>query len=171
MKVRTIQIAWYGAYSYNPIQKTFESKNQLNKIEYGNRKGLYQIYGRHVIYGDNSLLYIGQTIDSFYSRISKHNDNWMYMFPGDCEIYLGQILKTHDNNDPQELQIDQAEKILIDFYKPSQNILLKNGVEEIYSTLIINYGNIGKIERIIGTTYYEAESWKHENSEDLFFKQ
>jgi hypothetical protein len=33
-------------------------------------KGLYQIYGRHNAYGEDALLYIGKTHDSFAARVS-----------------------------------------------------------------------------------------------------
>jgi len=169
MNIKTIQIAWYGYYTYDS-EKGFKSNNSRNKPEYADKKGLYQIYGNHSIYGNDSLLYIGKTDKSISSRISKHKDSWLYLLQGEYKVCFGQILKTHDNNDSQEKQIDHAEGILIDFYKPSQNVMRKNGTN-ITNRLLINYGDYGRIERFVGTTYYETQSWKHEDLSELFFKK
>ena len=54
--MRSVRIEWEGPFS---IEEVLEL-NDGNK-DYG----LYQIYGHHIVYGKDSLLYIGQTGTTF----------------------------------------------------------------------------------------------------------
>lgn len=53
--------------------------------------GLYQIYGRHVVFGPASLLYIGRTEQSFGERFQSHCDSWLWddQYPSDDSARSG----------------------------------------------------------------------------------
>ena len=171
MEIKTIQIAWFGPYHFDGPKGALSSNNGGNLPDLGDGKGLYQIYGRHPTYGRKALLYVGQTVASFYSRLKSHQDQWLYLLPERCEILLGRILRTRDNTEPQAKQIDEAERMLIGFYLPSHNTTGKNDINGVKNRMIINYGNCGDLERIVATTYYEAEGWQHEDPREIFFKR
>ena len=40
--------------------------------------GLYQVYGRHVVFGSGSLLYVGRARDqTFGRRLQQHDAEWL----------------------------------------------------------------------------------------------
>lgn len=57
-----ISIMWEG-----PI-----SVKKAKNLDKDSDIGLYQLYGRHPIFGRDSLLYIGHTFDSFAQRSKAH---------------------------------------------------------------------------------------------------
>ena len=65
-----LSIEWSGPYSITQVRKEFNrggSPPEYNGPDYG----LYQIYGRHILGGDGTLLYIGKAIQqTFSARIS-----------------------------------------------------------------------------------------------------
>ena len=62
-----INIEWDEPYGPYP---SFKHKyDDIGKLINKEDKGIYQIYGDHYIYGLNTLLYIGQTTETFGGRI------------------------------------------------------------------------------------------------------
>ena len=64
-----VTINWEGPYS---VKKAVKFNRPIDI-------GLYQYYGRHLVFGRDSLLYIGMTVKgkgSFSSRIKDHNKEW-----------------------------------------------------------------------------------------------
>ena len=116
MKVLNMKIEWEGPLS---IRKTIEEKNDAGDDPdfEGNDYGLYQIYGRHILCGDNSLLYIGEvTQRTFSNRIKEHYEEWLNR-EENVRIYLGRILNWED----WEKDVKRAEAILIYKYSPNYN--------------------------------------------------
>lgn len=114
----TIQIWWKGPFSYDEIMKE------------GQEIGLYQVYGNHILYGKDVLLYIGMTINGFQNRLK---DRWIINNSNDfnrISIYLGTIFsydKTLDKVE-EEKQIKQAEALLINVMTPAFNSSYINSV-------------------------------------------
>jgi len=77
-----VRINWDGPFTVEQVK----NRDYVEATEHG----IYQIYGNHVIFGPNSLLYIGKAEDqSFSCRIGQHLD-WLINFEG-ISIYLGTI--------------------------------------------------------------------------------
>ena len=47
-------------------------KNAVKRLNRDRDIGLYQLYGRHPIFGRDSFLYIGKTTSSFANRIADY---------------------------------------------------------------------------------------------------
>lgn len=74
-----IQIKWEGPFNLSELTTLNDTE-----IDYG----IYQIYGSHLVYGDNVLLYIGQANQqTFCTRISQHS----YWLENDFSFYIGRL--------------------------------------------------------------------------------
>ena len=62
-----VRVEWEGPY---PIKQVY------GMCALNDGPGLYQIYGRHVIYGSECLLYIGRTEDTFGKRVRSNYADW-----------------------------------------------------------------------------------------------
>ncbi|PMM58881.1 hypothetical protein [Vibrio lentus] len=129
-----IHIDWEGPFSLEKI------KAMNGDTDYG----VYQAYGKHVIYGNSVLLYIGQAnYQTFGKRIPQH-EKWGYMCDSNnLEFYVGKL----GSNDAvsqviwQE-QIDIAEKLLIFAHTPAYNSSNINSLSGIpFDTTVYNWGN------------------------------
>ena len=68
--MRCIRIEWLGPYSINDLKKLTNDEEDC---------GLYQVYGHHVVFGANSLLYVGiTTARNFAWRFEEHQREWLH---------------------------------------------------------------------------------------------
>ena len=115
MDQKIINIKWEGPYSFEEI------KNLRELWDYG----IYQIYGAHLIYGSDVLLYIGKAEEnSFADRIIAHISYYQIHCPdfSKINIYVGRIAGTNTPNDKEWCnEISLAEKLLIYSHKPPYN--------------------------------------------------
>lgn len=123
--------------------------------------GLYQVYGNHYAYGQNSLLYIGKAANSFNKRLLNDERLWTGFLETTVEpnaIRLGRIVK--DDKDKGKTiaeesnwneYINIAENVLIATHSPALNSQLSyhlNKIEKKYTGknyLIINLGDRGSL--------------------------
>ncbi len=111
---RLIRISWDGPYNLEETKKLKSEKDY----------GIYQIYGRHVVFGRASLLYIGKAVkQSFGERLGEQS--WLYDLSG-LEVYIGRIYEEDykDDSDWEDI-VSQCETLLIYWHSPpynSQNI-------------------------------------------------
>ena len=118
--MRTVRVEWEGPLTIDEV------------LELGDRNrdfGLYQIYGRHIIFGLNSLLYVGKTNETFSQRFRSGHLAWL----ADEEsvfIHVGRINKEdYDEADRQQI-INDTEALTIHWHSPpynSSNIETYNG--------------------------------------------
>jgi hypothetical protein len=156
-QVRVIELEWTGPFTLEDILK--EPKKNLNE------KGIYAIYGAHVVNGHNSLLYIGQTIDqNFALRFSSHQP-WINDENSDMIIYLGIIggndSETEFENDLKN-EIDLAERLLIYYCAPaynSQNIRDIGIDEKDSDVLLLNFGKKGMLPYELSSLWYWSKYW------------
>ena len=74
--------------------------------------GVYQIYGYHRVFGANSLLYIGQTIDqTFGQRFTGHNRKLLRRLE-EVSIHVGRIVSDYDVYERKQL-IEDTEALTI----------------------------------------------------------
>lgn len=83
--------------------------------------GLYQIYGRHVIFGEDSLLYIGMTTWAFERRFfsgSKSHIQWLEEEEG-LSVYVGRIVEEdYDHEADWKHVLKDAEALTIYWHSP-----------------------------------------------------
>ena len=128
MEEYEIRVKWEGPLK---LRAVIEKKNDAGKYPDwdGNDYGLYQIYGRHVLYGTNTLLYVGlATEQTFSQRLFEHSREWLEsdQYDGDREIYLGRIYEPRRHSKKEnwlswKQDVQLAEKILIYKYFPNYN--------------------------------------------------
>ena len=108
--------------------------------------GLYQIYGRHPIYGPDVLLYIGETKESevsgrsFRHRLLEHVGK-RFWYHVNLSVALGS-----PSVSPLSIEIQIAESILIAAHTPALNRKhLDTAKEESVGYLVRNWGFIGSL--------------------------
>lgn len=109
--MQDINIVWEGPFSPDECLG-FQSESDY---------GLYQYYGEHLVYGQDSLLYLGKAEKRpFGIRLSEHN--WQLWCSSPCSIYLGRIYSdcVMARKDI-ESAIGLAERILLLSHNPSFN--------------------------------------------------
>jgi hypothetical protein len=105
-----ILVDWSGPH-------TFEKASQLHEH---NDYGLYQVYGRHLVYGNGVLLYIGCAPDRTLGiRIAER---------GNCyndqpfEFHVGRLIGRTPDNETWGQHIKLAEQLLINVHAPFLNV-------------------------------------------------
>ena len=90
--MRTVRVEWEGPLSLDEVKALDDEDEDC---------GLYQIYGRHIIFGDNSLLYIGKTEQqTFCYRFAQHAE-WLEEEEG-VFVHIGRIVEEDYVHDPPD---------------------------------------------------------------------
>ncbi len=119
-----IKIEWVGPFSVEKVVKEMDEGGQYP--DWGEDYGLYQIYGKHILYGKDALLYIGQTTDqTFSTRFKQHKKYWLDN-EENIKVYVGRVYdpgrhSKEDNWESWEEDIQIAERVLIYKYSPNYN--------------------------------------------------
>lgn len=97
---------------------------QLDKNWYSEKlqgKGLYYI--SRIFGNKETLLYIGQTSETFYSRLLDHDWKWMNRYRGVKYFRLGTITYPTNKTDEEMTQlVKDVESTLIYHMKPIENV-------------------------------------------------
>ena len=140
--MRIVRIEWEGPFS---IEEVLELDDRNKDC------GLYQIYGHHIVYGKDSLLYIGQTGNTFSQRFNEHLV-WLEEEEG-VFIHVGRIA----SEDYDEQGRQDVEALTIHWHSPaynSSNIETYNGQR----LKVVNDGDRGDLcERL--STNELTHSW------------
>lgn len=141
MEFKTIAINWQP-----PKQIAHDTYIEWKTINFDQLKipqdCLYQAYGNSIIYGENKLLYIGQTIDGT-RRLRAHLKNKFNRI-----LNLSLTVGEFDNKNQVENQLELIENILICYVKPSYNSASLNDIHiasKKTRILILNKGNRGSL--------------------------
>ena len=139
--MRSVTIEWEGSFSLDYV---------IDKLSDGeNDYGLYQIYGTHIVYGANSLLYIGKAEGlTFSQRFSRHCSGWLSEEEG-VSIRIGRIASEDYVYDPPDCSewrevLRDAEALTIYWHSPaynSSNIETYNGQR----LKVVNRGDRGAL--------------------------
>ena len=86
--MRSVRVEWEGPFSIEEVLELNHSEDDY---------GLYQIYGRHILFGADSLLYIGKAEGvTFKQRFNQHcfgkNEKWLLEEEG-VSIHVGRIVR------------------------------------------------------------------------------
>jgi hypothetical protein len=111
-----------------------------DKIDYG----LYQIYGKHPVYGSNVLLYIGKADQQTIGR-RVSQENWLDTNDSETlTIYVGRLAgERQPTEEAWSKEIDIAEKLLIYVHKPAYNSksLNRPNDDHFLDVHILNWGD------------------------------
>lgn len=142
-----IKIQWEGP-------RGLEEARRLNDED--EDYGLYMIYGTHVIFDRDSLLYIGKSADqSFGQRFSQH-EKWLDK-EEDIQIFLGRI--DEDSEQKWQRLVSVAERLLIYYHSPPYNSEYINSHSVQGDYRIMNLGSFRDLVPEISTRYlFEEET-------------
>ena len=140
--MRTVRVEWEGPLSLDEVKELEDDDEDC---------GLYQIYGRHVIFGNDSLLYIGMTTWAFERRFFSGDAphiSWLVEEEG-VSVYVGRIVEEDYEHDPPhwsdwENVLKDAEALTIYWHSPpynSCNIGKYNGQR----LEVVNLGDYGSL--------------------------
>lgn len=143
--MRTVRVKWEGPVSLDAVKALDDDEDDC---------GLYQIYGHHIIFGANSLLYIGMTTSTYNRRFFSGPDPHIVWLEEDQEaedlsVYVGRIVEEDYKHDPPHWSdlknvLRDAEALTIYWHSPpynSSNIGTYNGQR----LEVINLGNYGSL--------------------------
>ncbi len=142
--MRTVRVEWEGPLSLDEVKALDDDDDDC---------GLYQIYGRHIIFGDDSLLYVGMTTWAFERRFFSGGDphiDWLEEEEG-VSVYVGRIVEEdYEHEADWKHVLKDAEALTIYWHSPpynSSNIETYNG----QSLIIENEGERGDLCKRLST--------------------
>lgn len=147
--MEVIQIKWVGPFR-------IESLKSLNndEIDYG----IYQIYGNHLVYGDNVLLYIGQANEqTFYTRIMQHS----YWLESHFSFFVGRLSgSVTPSHEIWHDKISAVEQLLINIHAPAYNTANISSVneEKVGHLHILNVGEYKSLLPEVSGTRWSREA-------------
>ena len=132
--MRSVRIEWVGPFSIEEVLELGDKNKDY---------GLYQIYGHHIVYGPDSLLYIGETGQTFSQRFNNDHTVWLKEEEG-VFIHVGRIV----SEDYDDQVRKDAEALTIYWHSPaynSSNIGTYNGQQ----LIVVNDGERGDLCEIL----------------------
>ncbi|MEQ4673328.1 hypothetical protein ABN063_02050 [Providencia vermicola] len=163
-----IDIYWEGPFkNYKEVNEHVTTNERGKNTDYF----FYQIYGDHISYGKDVLLYIGMTDNEkggITSRLKNHNDNWTGGLCSEIKIYIGSYgrftswdnwhkAEYYQKIEDQDLPtIKMLESLLIHAHKPSVNCVSKRSLTELKKQpfRLFNTGRRKSLLPELSTTYY-----------------
>jgi hypothetical protein len=151
MEKYEIKIEWDGPFKVKEVINRMTNAGEA-PLWNGEDYGLYQIYGEHILCGDNTLLYIGITTERTFSQRFKEHKTWLDKDQREeaVKIYLGRVY------DPERRMTNQvwtevvklAEKIMLYKYAPNYNSRELTGEPDLSPHTNIRLVHIGKRFRL-----------------------
>ena len=149
-KTIVINIDWAG-----PI-----TLSEIKDFQDGTDYGVYQIYGRHPVYGTlpGTLLYIGKASDrTFGERIPEHS--WGDWVGKTAQVFVGRLAgEQQPSNEAWEKLIAEAEKLLIFAHAPSGNTQCIRDFKDVRNLHILNWGNYGQLLPEVSWVRYQYDN-------------
>lgn len=157
-----VHIDWSGPFTLN-------SRNDPENRKKWNGHGVYQVYGKHPVYGQNSLLYIGKAFgQSFYDRAKQHynrgdDETCFFSELDDPSYYLGTIKMESFVGDASKL-FNDIEALLIYSCKPAGNAnFIKNLICLNYAITILNWNNYANLPPELSYSRWSFDYWNKWN--------
>lgn len=149
IRVEVIQLKWEGPFR-------IEDLRALNNYE--TDYGIYQIYGNHLVYGENVLLYIGHANEqTFYTRITQHS----YWLENHFIIYIGRLSgQVTPSHEIWHDKISAVDQLLIHIHAPAYNTANINSVniDKVGHLHILNVGKYKSLlPEVSGTRWLREE--------------
>ena len=144
--MQSVRIEWEGTFSVDDVIASLNNKDDY---------GLYQIYGKHIIFGENSLLYIGMTDKPFSERLKTHRSDSLWYDEEQGKVFI-RIARV-----PRAVLKD-AEALEIYWHSPPYNSA--NIYDYAGNPLqIVNEGNRGSLVKSLSTErlpWYKPNEWR-----------
>ena len=133
--MRTVRIEWEGPLSLDEVKELADEDEDY---------GLYQIYGHHIVYGADSLLYIGKAEGMTFSQRFGQHAEWL-LEEEDVSIRIGRIASEDYEHDPPDWSdwrkvLRDAEALTIYWHSPAYN----SSNIETYNGQLLNVVNLGE---------------------------
>lgn len=149
-RLKKVTVNW----SYPRLLDNMWYDEQLNNV------GLYYISRKFG--GKETLLYIGQTYDSYYRRLEAHDFNWMGYYRGEKYIRLGTVTYPENKSDSEMKQlIKDVESALIydmrDVLKENYMGIKSYTPKHLY--VITNEGYKGELNATVSMRDHNAYSY------------
>lgn len=119
-----LEVLWSGPFTIETVISEFNDGGA--PPEYGGQDyGLYQIYGRHILCGSDTLLYIGRATGQTFCRRFRQHEHWLRN-EDEIAIYLGRVYDSHRHSggdlwEQWDTDVRLAECLLIYKYSPNYN--------------------------------------------------
>lgn len=119
-----LEVIWSGPFSWEDVIARFNDGGRVPDYD-GEDYGLYQIYGRHLLCGSDTLLYIGQATEQTFATRFRQHAHWLTR-EENIHVYLGRVYDPNrhsaaDNFNGWAVDIRFAECLLIYKYSPNYN--------------------------------------------------
>ena len=148
-----IHILWKGPFKYK----------QMRKLRGKEHVGLYQVYGLHLQYGVNVLLYIGKTLDDFGNRQRNdgYDDPW-YDNGAAIRFYTGVVCERKGQRLPLEDLVHVSERLLIAAHAPASNVQGVSGIKKDESSQYEDYHvfNWGQYASLLPEVSGDRYAWR-----------
>ena len=144
-----IYIHWDGPFSLK----------QVEQFTAGTDFGIYQIYGDHVVYGRDVLLYIGINYEREFSRRIPEHSWALAKNLGTVRVYRGRLAGDVTPTDQfWNKQIKLAERLLIYAHYPAHNTDKDFGRDPAIQNIhVVNLGSYGSLlPEVSGTRWAET---------------
>lgn len=148
--------------------------NEVSKQVDCNDYGVYQIYGHHAAYGDETLLYIGKAQEqTFATRLTQEFWSFVESSIRPTHIRLGRICKSNKTEENLGWDVKRwreligiAERILIKSHPPAINKQENSGMFisefDMENFLIINSEDYGRLLPEISTLRISYRYWNYD---------
>jgi len=147
-KILNLEIEWSGPHTLEYVIANMTRGGKKPDYD-GKDYGLYQIYGRHILAGENTLLYVGKAIrQKFSTRFIQHK-KWLEREENVVNIYLGRAYKQKRHTWEEDLTV--AEKIMIYKYSPnynSSNICNQPKINSFKNIILCHKGKKNRLEKV-----------------------
>jgi hypothetical protein len=150
--ILTLSIDWEG-----PVSSTGVISRMIDEgkaPEYGGHDyGLYQIYGRHILSGPGTLLYIGRATEQTFATRFRQHAEWLRL-EEEVQIHVGRLnmperYRPKDNWGSWTSDVDIVECAMIHKYSPNYNSLSVSNAPSLagYERVTVTHlGSRGRIE-------------------------
>jgi hypothetical protein len=109
-----VRVKWSGPFTYKAYKE--------RKTDLLNNNGLYQIYGQHVVFGPDSLLYIGMANDRTFDKRLRDHECWLDI-ECDVSIRLGVLDLDNEQRRTEDIKqlLTEVEALIIWWHSPPYN--------------------------------------------------
>ena len=154
-KILNLEIEWSGPHTLEDVIANMTDGGKKPDYD-GKDYGLYQIYGRHILAGENTLLYVGKAIRQKFSTRFKQHEKWLKREENVVNIYLGRAYKQKRHTSKNkwktwEQDLKVAEKMIIYKYSPnynSSNICNQPKIDSFRNIILYNKGDKNRLEKV-----------------------
>lgn len=140
--MENIIINWHGPYNIETMLMHNVTSNA----------GIYSISR---VWGNNeTLLYLGQTVRNFATRLNEHQRNWLNDVRGQIKVRFG-MLEFEGGKIFSSHKLNDVEALLINWHKPQYNIMCMNYYYGRDNLTVINKGRRGSLDIRVSTEDFE----------------